>query len=76
MTLFIDISEKSLGKKDVTYRIGDSRHFGSGKVNSHREGQFTEEDKMQIVSEYVLGHIPASRIIEKYHIGSRQVLFN
>lgn len=38
--------------------------------------KFTEEDKMQIVSEYVLGHIPASRIIEKYHIGSRQVLFN
>ena len=38
--------------------------------------KFTEEDKMQIVSEYVQGHIPASRIIEKYLIGSRQVLFN
>ena len=38
--------------------------------------KFTEEDKMQMVSEYVQGHIPASRIIEKYHIGSRQVLFN
>lgn len=38
--------------------------------------KFTEEDKIAIVSEYVLGHVPASQIIEKYHIGSRQVLFN
>ncbi len=31
---------------------------------------------MQIVSEYVRGHIPASEIIEKYHLSSRQVLFS
>lgn len=28
------------------------------------------------MSEYVGGHVPASQIIEKYHISSRQVLFN
>ena len=38
--------------------------------------RFTEEEKVSIVTEYVLGHVPASQIIEKYHIGSRQVLFN
>lgn len=38
--------------------------------------KFTEEDKISIVSEYVLGRVPASQIIEKYHIGSRQILFN
>ena len=31
-------------------------------------------DGMQIVSEYVQGHMPASEIIEKYHLSSRQVL--
>lgn len=38
--------------------------------------KFTDEDKIQIVSEYVSGHIPASELIKKYHISSRQVLFN
>ena len=38
--------------------------------------KFSDEDKIQIVSEYVSGHIPASELIKKYHIGSRQVLFN
>ena len=33
-------------------------------------------DGMQIVSEYVQGHMPASEIIEKYHLSSRQVLFS
>nr|CDL66457.1 unnamed protein product [uncultured bacterium] len=38
--------------------------------------KFTDEDKIQIVSEYVSGHIPARELIKKYHISSRQVLFN
>lgn len=38
--------------------------------------KFTDEDRMQIVSEYVQGHMPASEIIEKYHLSSRQVLFS
>ena len=38
--------------------------------------KFTEEDKIAIVAEYVSGHLPASQIIEKYHISSRQVFFN
>lgn len=44
--------------------------YGTGKYH------FDEEDKIAIVSEYVGGHVPASEIIEKYHISSRQVLFN
>ena len=38
--------------------------------------KFTDEDRIAIVAEYVNGHVPASKIIEKYHISSRQVLFN
>lgn len=38
--------------------------------------KFTEEDRMAIVAEYVSGHMPASQIIEKYHLSSRQILFN
>ena len=44
--------------------------YGTGKYH------FDEEDKIAIVAEYVSGHVPASAIIEKYHISSRQVLFN
>ena len=44
--------------------------YGTGKYH------FDEEDKIAIVSEYVGGLVPASQIIEKYHISSRQVLFN
>lgn len=44
----------------------------------HRTGRyhFTDEDKIQIVSEYVQGNIPANEIIAKYHLSSRQMLFN
>ena len=38
--------------------------------------KFTDEDRMQIVSEYVQGHVPASKIVEKYNLGGRQLLFN
>ena len=44
--------------------------YGTGKYS------FTEEDKISIVSEYVCGHVPANVIVEKYHIGTRQTLFN
>lgn len=44
--------------------------YGTGKYS------YTEEDKISIVSEYVSSQVPASVIVEKYHISSRQVLFN
>ena len=37
---------------------------------------FTDEDRIAIVSEYVGGRMPAKQIVEKYHLSSRQVLFN
>lgn len=37
---------------------------------------FDDEDKISIVSEYVMSGRPAQEIIEKYHLSSRQVLFN
>jgi transposase-like protein len=37
---------------------------------------YSEDEKISIVSEYVSGNVPANVIIEKYHLGSRQQLFN
>ena len=37
---------------------------------------FTDEDKMRIVSEYIQDRIPAEKVIEKYHLSSKQVLFS
>lgn len=55
--------------------IQDERRYEVVEVPTGKF-KFTDEDRIQIVSEYVQGHEPASKIIEKYHIGSRQVLFN
>ena len=38
--------------------------------------KFTDEDRIAIVAEYVSGHVPASQIVEKYHLSNRQILFN
>lgn len=48
----------------------DEREIATGKY------KFTDEDKMSIVSEYVISGRPAQEIIEKYHLSSRQTLFN
>ena len=48
----------------------DEREIVTGKY------KFTDEDKMSIVSEYVISGRPAQEIIEKYHLSSRQTLFN
>lgn len=38
--------------------------------------QLDESDKIAIVSEYLQGYVPASQLVEKYGIKSRQTLFN
>ena len=48
----------------------EEREISTGKY------KFTEEDKMSIVSEYVSSGRPAQEIVDKYHISSRQILFN
>jgi len=36
--------------------------------------RYTEDEKMQIVSEYVQSRRPASEIVEKYHLSGKQIL--
>ena len=48
----------------------EEREVATGKY------KFTEEGKVAVVSEYVLGGRPAQEIVEKYHLSSRQVLFS
>ncbi len=55
--------------------IQDERRYEVVEVPTGKF-KFTDEDRMQIVSEYVQGHVPASKIVEKYHLGGRQLLFN
>lgn len=59
-------------------RLVWNKEFQMHQWEEYKTGKytFTEDDKIAIVSEYIAGHIPASQIIEKYHISSRQVLFN
>ena len=37
---------------------------------------FNDEDRMAVVAEYQAGKMTAAQIVEKYHLSSRQVLFN
>lgn len=37
---------------------------------------FDDEDRMRIVSEYVQSREPAQKVIERYHLSSKQVLFS
>lgn len=37
---------------------------------------YEDEDKMRIVSEYYQSREPAQKVIERYHLSSKQVLFN
>ena len=37
---------------------------------------FTDDDRIQIVREYLESGLPAEKIIKKYHISSRSVLFS
>ena len=48
----------------------EEREIATGKY------KFSEEDKMSIVSEYVTGGRLAQEIADKYHLSSRQILFN
>lgn len=61
--------------KKVSWYDRETHTYQSKDVRTGKF-KFTDEDRMQIVSEYVQGHVPASEIIEKYHLSSRQVLFN
>lgn len=64
-------------EKIVTRRVWN-RELCFYEEVEYRTGKyhFTDEDKIQIVSEYVQGNISANEIIEKHHINSRQTLFN
>lgn len=61
--------------KTISWYDRETHSYRSKDVPSGKF-KFTDEDRIRIVSEYVQGKEPASKIIEKYHIGSRQVLFN
>ena len=70
-------NKESMEQKTVKQRFWneelgwyDEREIATGKY------KFTAEDKMSIVSEYVTGGRPAQEIAEKYHLSSRQIIFN
>ena len=66
------MEQKQLSEGSGTRTLGwyEEREVATGKY------KFTEEGKVAVVSEYVLGGRPAQEIVEKYHLSSRQVLFS
>ena len=38
--------------------------------------KYDESEKISIVSEYVMSHVSAEKIVSKYHLSSKQLLFN
>lgn len=63
---------KTVTRKVWNEELGwyEDKEFTTGKY------KFTEEDKMQIVSEYISSGRPAQELVDKYHISSRQIIFN
>lgn len=63
--------------KTVTRRVwNEELGWYEDKEITTGKYKFTEEDKIQIVSEYLSSGRPASEIAEKYRISSRQIIFS
>ena len=73
-----------MGKKGVTMELKTvTRRVWNEELGWYEDKEittgkykFTEEDKIQIVSEYLSSGRPASEIAEKYRISSRQIIFS
>ncbi|MFR9651903.1 MAG: transposase [Rikenellaceae bacterium] len=64
-------------EKIKTRRVWDAE-YQCHKIEEYRTGKFifTDEDRIQIVSDYVQGKATAEEIIKKYNLSGRQVLLN
>lgn len=64
--------------KQVIKRVAEYDQFGYPRWTSVTTEKriFDDEDKMAVVAEYQAGKMTAAQIVEKYHLSSRQVLFN
>ena len=64
--------------KQVIKRVAEYDQFGYPRWTSVTTEKriFDDEDKMAVVAEYQVGKMTAAQIVEKYHLSSRQVLFN
>lgn len=64
--------------KQVIKRVAEYDQFGYPRWTSVTTEKriFDDEDKMAVVTEYQAGKMTAAQIVEKYHLSSRQVLFN
>ena len=64
-------------QKTVTHRVFNPEIGWYEEVEKKLDKYvFTDEDRMMIVREYLECGLPASSILEKYKLSSRQVLFN
>lgn len=66
---------KTVVKTRVEHRRTEYGYYERVEVPYERT-VFEEEDKMRIVSEYVQSREPAQRVIERYNLSSKQVLFS
>ncbi|MDD2594927.1 MAG: hypothetical protein PHD11_03820 [Bacteroidales bacterium] len=54
----------------------DEQRGGHRVEVSYEKFIFSEEDKMRIVAEYTDSREPADKVVERYKLSSKQVLFN
>ena len=62
-------------KTKVRFRRGEDGRPERVEIPSEKT-VFDDEDRMRIVSEYVQSREPAQRVIKRYQISSKQVLFS
>ena len=62
-------------KTKVRFRRGEDGRPERVEI-PYEKTVFDDEDRMRIVSEYVQSREPAQRVIERYQISSKQVLFS
>jgi len=64
-------------QKTVTHRVFNPSIGWYEEVEKKLDSYvFTDEDRMMVVREYLESGVPATTILEKYKMSSRQVLFN
>lgn len=66
---------RTVTKTRSEYQLTDSGRHEWVEV-PYEKTIYDDEDKMRIVSEYYQSREPAQKVIERYHLSSKQVLFN
>ncbi len=66
---------RTVTKYKIEYRRDENGGYKRVEV-PHERVIFDDEDKKRIVSEYYQSREPAQKVVERYHLSSKQVLYS